>query len=333
MLIMLAISSAALAQGMNEERAMIVGPSRVICTGVGPQWCLQVKDSSDSDYQLFYSPIEGFDYQPGFEYELRVAVSEVENPPADASNLSYALIEVVSMTRVLESNQWLLESYRNAEGAMVDTLADTPVTLEFTFDGIGGSAGCNSYFGGVTLDGSAITISDIISTLMLCAPDNLMNQEAAYLQTLATVAAYTITDDQLQMTNAAGEMVLTFTASVPEPLIGTNWVLTSYLVGGDAVAGVLPDVEVTAMFDAQGGLSGSAGCNSYSAGYTDADGMLSVGPAVSTRMACAPESVMGQEIAYLSALENIVFYQIRANRLDLLDANGSVLLSFQADSL
>jgi heat shock protein HslJ len=237
------------------------------------------------------------------------------------------------MTRVLESNQWLLESYRNAEGAMVDTLADTPVTLEFTFDGIGGSAGCNSYFGGVTLDGSAITISDIISTLMLCAPDNLMNQEAAYLQTLATVAAYTITDDQLQMTNAAGEMVLTFTASEPEPLIGTNWVLTSYLVGGDAVAGVLPDVEVTAMFDAQGGLSGSAGCNSYSAGYTDADGMLSVGPAVSTRMACAPESVMGQEIAYLSALENIVFYQIRANRLDLLDANGSVLLSFQADSL
>jgi heat shock protein HslJ len=133
------------------------------------------------------------------------------------------------------------------------------------------------------------------------------------------------------MSNAAGDLALTFSVQEPQPLVGTNWVLTSYLVGGDAVAGVLPDVEVTAVFDEEGNLTGSAGCNTYSATYTASNGMLTLTPAVSTKMACTtPEGVMDQESFYLNALGSIVFYQIRANSLDLLDANGNALLSFQA---
>ena len=331
LLMLVIVSGAALAQDAAEERAIFVGPYQVICTGVGPQMCMLVKDSPDGEYQLFYGAIEGFEYDPGFEYELLITVAEVENPPADVSNLSYTLVEVVSMTRVLTSNLWLLESYLNADGELVNTLADTPITLEFIDNGVSGSAGCNSYFGSVALDESNITISDVASTLMMCAPDGLMNQESAYLQDLPTVATYAITGDQLQMSNADGDLALTFSAREPEPLVGTNWVLTGYLVGGDAVAGVLADVEITAMFDAEGGLSGSAGCNNYSASYTASNGMLTLSPAVSTRMACTtPNGVMDQESAYLTALANVVFYQIRANSLDLLDANGSALLSFQA---
>ncbi len=328
------VTGAALAQDAAEERRLYVGPNRVICTGVGPQLCLQVKDSPEGEYTLFYSMIEGFDYQPGFDYELLVSVTEVENPPADASSLEYTLVEVISMSRSLEHNQWLLDSYVNADGETVMVLPDdVAITLAIRGNEVSGSAGCNFYFGVATIDGTAINISEIGSTLMLCAPDALMNQETDYLAILATVATYEIEDDQLHLSNAAGDIVLTFAVNEPEALVGTTWVLTSYLVGGDAVAPALPDVEVTAQFDAEGSLKGSAGCNTYSASVTIGDGFLSIGPAVSTRMACAPESVMGQESAYLTALENIIFYQIRADELHLLDANGNVLLSFQAKML
>ena len=56
----------------------------------------QVKENTEDEWQLFYDQIEGFEWEPGYTYELIVAVDEIENPPADASSLRYVLIEVVN---------------------------------------------------------------------------------------------------------------------------------------------------------------------------------------------------------------------------------------------
>ena len=72
-----------------------IGPERVECEGVAPMMCLQVAESEDGDYQLFYDTIEGFDYQEGTSYVIDVSITEVENPPADASGLQYTLVEIV----------------------------------------------------------------------------------------------------------------------------------------------------------------------------------------------------------------------------------------------
>ena len=72
-----------------------IGPERVECEGVAPMMCLQVAESEDGDYQLFYDTIEGFDYQEGTSYVIDVSITEVENPPADASSLQYTLVEIV----------------------------------------------------------------------------------------------------------------------------------------------------------------------------------------------------------------------------------------------
>jgi hypothetical protein len=45
---------------------MIVGPELADCTGVGPQKCYQVKARPEDEYRLFYSPIQGFEYEPGY---------------------------------------------------------------------------------------------------------------------------------------------------------------------------------------------------------------------------------------------------------------------------
>ena len=72
-----------------------IEPERVECEGVAPMMCLQVAESEDGDYQLFYDTIEGFDYEEGTSYVIDVSITEVENPPADASSLQYTLVEIV----------------------------------------------------------------------------------------------------------------------------------------------------------------------------------------------------------------------------------------------
>jgi hypothetical protein len=44
------------------------------------------------------SPIEGFDYVEGYEYDLLVKVTPIKDPPEDADNYRYVLIEIISQT-------------------------------------------------------------------------------------------------------------------------------------------------------------------------------------------------------------------------------------------
>ena len=73
---------------------LYVNSELVDCEGVAPQQCMQVRRSSDSDWELFYGQIEGFTFEPGYTYRLRVRVTPAESAPADASTLRYVLVEV-----------------------------------------------------------------------------------------------------------------------------------------------------------------------------------------------------------------------------------------------
>jgi branched-chain amino acid transport system substrate-binding protein len=83
---------------MGVEKTIFVGPELVDCVGVGPQQCLQIKENPDDEYTLWYDPIDGFEHEEGYEYELVVLEEEVENPPADASSIKLTLVEEVSKT-------------------------------------------------------------------------------------------------------------------------------------------------------------------------------------------------------------------------------------------
>ena len=83
-----------------ENVTLYVGPETVDCLGVGPQTCLQVRYAPDDDYELFYSSIDGFEYAPGYEYELLVQKTPMANPPADGSAIAWQLVDVVVQTPV-----------------------------------------------------------------------------------------------------------------------------------------------------------------------------------------------------------------------------------------
>lgn len=81
-------------------QTMFVHESMVDCEGVSPMRCMQVRATDSEDWTWFYDRIEGFEYEPGYRYELRVEVTDVDNPPADGSSKRYRLVQVVSKKKV-----------------------------------------------------------------------------------------------------------------------------------------------------------------------------------------------------------------------------------------
>lgn len=77
-------------------QTLFVHEKRNDCQGEAPMKCLQVRESQDAPWRNFFGRIEGFEYEEGNAYELRVEVTPIPDPPADASNRRYRLVEIVS---------------------------------------------------------------------------------------------------------------------------------------------------------------------------------------------------------------------------------------------
>lgn len=76
-----------------------IAPNRVPCTGEGIMECFLVREPPSDEWTYFYAPIEGFTFEPGYRYVLRVERREVRNPPADGSSRAYRLVRIVSRER------------------------------------------------------------------------------------------------------------------------------------------------------------------------------------------------------------------------------------------
>ncbi len=216
---------------------------------------------------------------------------------------------------------------------------ENPITLLFSPDGIGGNAGCNSYFGQFQYDSTTQTVSfsSVGGTLMACE-EPLMTQETTYLTALQTTTGYQLIDNQLLLTYPEGLIVFQAgsattptvipTLAVPventDPtlggLAGVQWLLVSY-GPPDAPVAVLPTAPVTLDFTAQG-VSGSAGCNQYSGTFVYATNTLTFSPLVSTEMACTDPAVTAQETAYLAGLQAANLYSLDAGSLQIVYPDG-----------
>jgi len=95
-------------------------------------------------------------------------------------------------------------------------------------------------------------------------------------------------------------------------LVGAAWRVED-LNGG----GVIDKSQTSLEFNAEGRVSGIAGCNRYSADYTTGEGKLSFGQAAVTRRACPP-AVGEQERTFLDLFGAIGSYTF--------DGDGSLIL-------
>jgi heat shock protein HslJ len=83
------------------------------------------------------------------------------------------------------------------------------------------------------------------------------------------------------------------------------------------------------MFGADGMMSGSAGCNNYTGGYTVDGSNIKIGPLASTRKLCStPEGVMEQEAQFLAALETAATYRIDGDRMEMRTTDDALAATF-----
>jgi heat shock protein HslJ len=166
---------------------------------------------------------------------------------------------------------------------------------------------------------------------MACA-EPVMQQETQYLSLLQQATKYEISGDQLTMYNSAGTKVLIYKKHVPVPLTGT-WNLFNYNNGKGGIQSVMIGSTTNAVFGSNWKLSGTGGCNQYSAEYTTtASNGITITQPTSTMMACA-EPVMQQETQYLSLLPTAAKYEISGDQLTLFNSGGTKILIYKSAGL
>jgi heat shock protein HslJ len=202
------------------QKTVWVAGHKEECTGVGPQECYLVKDSPDGEWTLFYDPIGGFDYEEGYEYEIVVTETAVENPPADASSKKWTFVRLMRRTEAslldagsgpLTGHDWSLRVFDLA-GAEQSLVTGTEITLILDDEGkIAGTGGCNRYFGSYEIGADdSISFGDVGATRMAC-PTEIMDQEQRFFTALGAVSGYVVDGGELTL-SGGGEAALLFSS-------------------------------------------------------------------------------------------------------------------------
>ncbi len=319
-----------------EEKILFVGPEKAECVGVGPMECYLVKEEPDDEWQYFYDQIEGFEWEPGYTYELRVAVHPVENPPADASSLRYELIEVVDKVETpVESEQ--TEAYITIEKPIDG--ADLDISKPIIVRGMGAGL----FEGNVVvqiLDANGHELA--LKPTIIQSPDAGIGGEGSWKTEInlfieapieGKIVAFSPSPKDGEGWIASDEVAVSLNLGVAlvASLENTPWVLRSFAQQED-LNSLLAVFQVTALFNTkESKLSGIACCNSYFTSYAVDGNQMSIStPMGLTRMMCS-EPQMVLENAYLAALEEVASYEITNNTMEIYDAAGNPLLVFQVD--
>jgi heat shock protein HslJ len=219
----------------------------------------------------------------------------------------------------LANTSWTVTSL-----AGVPTAGPPRPTMTFSADGrVSGNSGCNQYSGTYRTDGSSITITNIASTMMMCAGPGA-DVEASFLKGLNSATAWQRTEDG-QLEIAAAVAIVAEPGVAEDPVAtaagieipGSSWVLVE--MGGTAdFAHIVP----TLTFGTDGTVSGFSGCNTFRGIYTP-DGHI--GSLASTKIACQPPASL-IESDYLKALSDVGGWTLVDGRLV---TRGSIPLTFE----
>lgn len=190
------------------ERQLVIAPAPVACAGDPPSTCLNVREPDGDVWQMRFDEIEGFAYEPGYTY--RVVVAE---PPLSAEQ---AVVPQLTLVRLLSeepttradasplaAHAWRLQSISGSASGR--DWSQSEITAAFHVEGgwIDGFAGCNDYLGALTISGQAVTISDPVTTLDLCA-DAVEDRQETFLAALAKARSYRLSGETLELTLSDG---------------------------------------------------------------------------------------------------------------------------------
>lgn len=227
----------------------------------------------------------------------------------------------------IEDMTWLLTA-QTVDGEMVDVPERLNVSLRMEGGDAGGNGGCNSYFTSYEMDGFDVTFGPIGSTMMACVAP-IMDVEQAFFANLGQVVAYQSGGIQMALLDTDGNFLLEFDLA-PEATVVGSWVAQGINNGKGGVETNEFTSSVTAVFEADGTLSGNDGCNNYFTSYEVDGDSITIAPEIaSTRMACAEPALGELSQQYYAALVAATTWSADGSgSLELRDDGGSLQVKY-----
>lgn len=216
---------------------------------------------------------------------------------------------------------WFLFWLMNADVKMVTT--DEPdATLPIGLDGTtwdfeeqgsisfvdgrySASVGCNSIGGEYSVNGSSITFTPGMTTLMGC-PLEMAVAEQSLIETLLALTTFSATESTITLKGEGVELVLRKPTNLE--LVGQEWEINS-LKEGDGIVSASVDEGTFLTFKEDGTFSGKSACNEIMGRYEMVGNALSFSDIGLTRMAC-PAEAMAREQMLVKTLENVATYRL-----------------------
>ncbi len=194
-----------------------INSTKVDCIGVGPMSCMQIQKGDYilfGNWQSFYSQIEGFDYEPGYIYKLKVVVEDLDprTVPADASSKRYKLVEILRKEvdqKAQVNATWMLTNIEGKSISISNERERPQLEINVAQRKIIGKGVCNRLFGELkNLTAEKIEFGAIGVTKKMCL--DKMQLEDQYTKTLENTAQYVIEKGRLILKDATGKEILRF---------------------------------------------------------------------------------------------------------------------------
>lgn len=210
-------------------------------------------------------------------------------------------------------------------------LTGSEPTIDFGADGgtVSGSTGCNLYSGDVTIDQGTFAVAQVSVTERACAQE-VMEQEALFLEILASADGFTLTEGTLELKSAGGSVSFVESAPVVDAALhGTVWALRT-LIDGEVAMSVLTSTTASLTVDtAERSLRGTTGCNGFSGTVMVEGSGFTVTELSWTEIGCELD-IMRQETFFLDVFQNAERYEIEGDHLTIFSTESRSLV-FRAE--
>lgn len=215
--------------------------------------------------------------------------------------------------------EWTLKTL-NGEDVSEGFKGATPsIQFNLTDRQVSGSGGCNRYTGGFILDKGKFSAPNLASTMMMCVAQN---KEDQFLKALSTPSTLSINKVGNLVLSQNGKEVIVFEKSqgINTADLAGIWTLT--MIENKSASSLFPTNPPTIEFK-DGRVGGNGGCNRYNGKYSLEVNALSVGPLMSTRMAC---DQLAGETKFTQLLEGDSKIVIEGNKLKVVKGGNTVLI-------
>lgn len=173
------------------------------CAEGDSERCLQIKAAVDGPWQAYSGALEGFEYEKGFFYKLKVSENATGNSAAGETLPSYTVVDILEKSKTtltLDNGFWIVVGILETS-----KLPRNPVfkIKQNTFEG---NTSCNKFSGTIALTKDSFKPNIDSITEMDC---NTLSVEHLFLKTLPEVKRYQIKGDRLLLLDRHKKIMMT----------------------------------------------------------------------------------------------------------------------------